>query len=114
MALSFGGALEALKSGELISRAGVSYRYVPRTGSVIRSKVESGIEVSTTAQAFGMDEILAEDWIIAGYEQQGIKQHGADQETLTLSLDLGQGSEPVKSRDVHIPGANLGAGVNRS
>ena len=131
--MNFGSALEALKSGETIMRAAegghVAYRL--REGQVWRLRAddgEGGLVVSTSAQAFGVAEVLSEDWKIAGYEQKGERPYAQEgrpyagtQEELALGHSGGTtaadeaGGEPSpEPRDAFVEGAHIGVGAGRS
>lgn len=66
MAMSIGGAVEAMRSGEAVEWRGLIYRYSPRKNIIVATS--NG--VSTSIGAFTVEQLFAEDWKIHGYEQE--------------------------------------------
>jgi hypothetical protein len=72
--MNFGGAIEALKAGMAVIRNGRVYRY-----SVLRNCVFVGKDgVSTSVGTFNIDDVMAEDWRITGYEHKGVENEQAE------------------------------------
>jgi hypothetical protein len=104
--MNFGSAIEALKAGEVISRGRTRYRHTPGSGHITRiGPVDaSGIEVSTTAASFSITEVLAEDWRIEGYAQEG-RPYGNEQAEPTRDLGSSEGHPGAGAGSVEVEGA---------